>query len=108
MVHNCPAACGPAQCERAHHLVPLVGKGTADDPKRPVTHDARGIIAFDYQPSAGGNAAIVEFVARNRAAFAPLLAPAVHSLRRRLMAKVWSSIGRRDRSPAKGCVPSQP
>jgi hypothetical protein len=56
----------------------LVGKGTAADPKRPeyapwpLSKDPNGIIAFTYLPSDDGHFALVEFVARNRAAFQPL------------------------------------
>jgi hypothetical protein len=60
-------------------IVPLVGNGTADDPKRPqyapwpVSQDPKGIIAYYFLPSDEGKTAIVEFVARDRAAFQPLL-----------------------------------
>src|ERR1700730_1653744 len=56
----------------------LLGKGTAADPKRPQyapwppSKDPNGIIAFTYLPSDDGRFALVEFVARNRAAFQPL------------------------------------
>jgi hypothetical protein len=58
-------------------VVPFVGgKGTPADPKRPQyvpwppsTKDPNGILGFTYVPSDDGRFAIVEFVARNRAAF---------------------------------------
>ncbi len=60
-------------------VVPLVGKGTADDPKRPQyapwppSHDPDGILAFTFEPTDDGQKAVVEFVARNRAAFQQIL-----------------------------------
>ena len=59
-------------------VVPLIGKGTPADPKRPqyapwpLSKDQTGIIAFTFQPTDDGRSAVVEFVARNRAAFQPL------------------------------------
>ena len=64
-------------------VVPLVGSGTATDPKRPMyapettaTPAARqaGIIAYSQQVSDDGKFALVEFVARDRSAFAAILA----------------------------------
>jgi hypothetical protein len=59
----------------------MVGAGTSEDPRRPEyaplpnsTTSADGIIAFSYQVSDDGQFALVEFVARNRAAFKELLA----------------------------------
>ena len=60
-------------------VVPLVGKGTAADPKRPeyapwpVSPDPNGIIAFSFVPTDDGKSAIAEFVARNRTALLPIL-----------------------------------
>lgn len=60
-------------------VVPLVGKGTAADPKRPeyapwpASQDPNGIIAFYFVPTDDGKSAVVEFVARNRAALQPIL-----------------------------------
>jgi hypothetical protein len=60
-------------------VVPMVGKGTTDDPKRPqyapwpATQDPNGITGFFFQPSDDGSLAIVEFVSRNRAALLPML-----------------------------------
>jgi len=56
-------------------VVPIIGKGTPADPRRPQyapwppAQDETGIIAFSYQPSDDGRLALVEFVARDRAAF---------------------------------------
>ena len=76
--------------ERLWCVVPMVGQGTFDDPRRPQyaplagaaavdpsTLDASaipGIIAFSFQVSDDGNYALVEFVARDRAAFKDILA----------------------------------
>ena len=60
-------------------VVPMVGKGTTDDPKRPqyapwpATQDPNGVTGFFFQPSDDGSLAIVEFVSRNRAALLPML-----------------------------------
>ena len=60
-------------------VVPLVGSGTALDPKRPKyvpwppSQDPNGIIAFTFEPTDDGQRAVVEFVARNRAAFQAIL-----------------------------------
>lgn len=54
-------------------VVPLVGSGTAEDPKRPryaPLPDAQApndIIGFAYLPTDDGASAVVEFVARTRA-----------------------------------------
>jgi hypothetical protein len=59
-------------------IVPFVGKGTPADPKRPMyapwppSRDPNGILAFSFQPTDDGQLAVVEFVARNRAAFDPI------------------------------------
>ena len=61
--------------DRVIAVVPFAGKGTPADPKRPQyapwppSKDPNGILAFTYLPSDDGRLAIVEFVARNRAAF---------------------------------------
>ena len=70
--------------ERALCVVPMVGTGTPDDPRRPQyaplpaapgTPPSRdGIIAFSYQVSDDGNFALVEFVAVDRKAFKGVLA----------------------------------
>jgi len=60
-------------------VVPFVGKGTPADPKRPLyapwppSKDPDGILAFYFQPTDDGKNAVVEFVARNRAAFQTIL-----------------------------------
>jgi hypothetical protein len=59
-------------------VVAMAGKGTADDPRRPQyaawppSQDPNGIIGFFFQPSDDGKYAVVEFVARSRAAFQTL------------------------------------
>jgi len=70
--------------ERALCIVPIVGAGTPDDPRRPefaplptrvgTAASGDGIIAFSFQASDDGKFALVEFVARTREAFAPILA----------------------------------
>jgi hypothetical protein len=56
-------------------VVPLIGSGTPADPKRPMyapwppSQDPNGILAFSFQPTDDGKRVVVEFVARNRAAF---------------------------------------
>jgi len=71
------------QHERLIALVPFVGKGTMEDPRRPMfaprpgevdPGSRSGIIAFHFIPSDDGTMAIVELIARDRAAFAPILA----------------------------------
>ncbi|PWU10678.1 MAG: hypothetical protein C5B51_03890 [Terriglobia bacterium] len=60
-------------------VVPLTaGRGTPDDPKRPLyapwppSRSNTGIIAYSQQLSDDGKLALVEFVARDRAAFQPI------------------------------------
>jgi hypothetical protein len=77
--------------ERLICVVPIVGTGTVDDPKRPMFVPLPGHAAADARPSKGfsdppaivgfhsvlsddGQSAIVEFIARDRAAFKPILA----------------------------------
>ncbi len=64
--------------ERVLCVVPMVGAGTAEDPRRPAYAPlprgrsalARdGILAFTYQVSDDGRLALVEFVAADAAAF---------------------------------------
>jgi hypothetical protein len=64
-------------------VVPMTGTGTAADPKRPAyapttpaSAAARqtGIIAYSQQTSDDGRFALVEYVAKDRSAFAPILA----------------------------------
>lgn len=68
-------------CHRIIAVVPMVGKGTTDDPRRPQyvpwppakPEPATDIIAFSHLVSDDGRFALVEFVARNRAAFRTIL-----------------------------------
>ena len=59
-------------------VVGFTGKGTPADPRRPQyapwppSRDPSGILAFSFVPSDDGKFALVELVARNRAAFQPL------------------------------------
>ncbi|MFN3324324.1 MAG: hypothetical protein ACK5AZ_12570 [Bryobacteraceae bacterium] len=64
--------------ERLLCVVPIVGAGTFEDPKRPLYAPVRrgapadapdGIIAYSWVPSDDGRFALVEFVARDRSAF---------------------------------------
>jgi len=62
-------------------VVPLVGSGTAADPKRPqyapwpppAAGTRTGIIGFSFLASDDGKFALVEFVARDRSAFQAIL-----------------------------------
>lgn len=66
--------------ERIICVVPMTGSGTYADPMRPlyaptsISKTGDGIIAFSHVVSDDGKYAIVEFVARNRAAFQTILA----------------------------------
>ncbi|MDX1982559.1 MAG: hypothetical protein SFV51_19955 [Bryobacteraceae bacterium] len=66
--------------ERLVVIVPLVGRGTYEDPVRPLYVPARqqaapdGVISFNYQLTDDGKRAVVELVALNRRAFAQILA----------------------------------
>ncbi len=62
--------------ERLICVVPMVGAGTPEDPRRPLyapvpggEPSPDGIVAFGYIESDDGLQAVVELVARNRAAF---------------------------------------
>ncbi len=66
--------------ERLVCVVPMIGAGTPDDPRRPMfaplpgaAPQRDGIIAFTYQESDDGQSAIVEFVARDASAFNGIL-----------------------------------
>lgn len=69
--------------ERVLCVVPMVGRGTAEDPRRPdhvpwppdpkAVAAGEGILAFSYQVSDDGQVALVELVARDRRALAPVL-----------------------------------
>jgi hypothetical protein len=60
-------------------VVPMIGSGTAADPRRPEYAPApgsaapNGIIGFTQVPTDDGKFAIVEFVARTRKALLPIL-----------------------------------
>ena len=57
--------------ERVVAIVPVVGAGTASNPKRPLLVDLPGIRAFGADFSADGKWALVEIVARDRANLQP-------------------------------------
>lgn len=65
--------------ERLVLVVPLVGAGTRDDPRRPLFVPARpdasrdGLISFHYEISDDGMSAVLELVAASKSAFAPML-----------------------------------
>jgi len=66
--------------ERVLLVVPMVGAGTYSDPRRPLFAPApgerrtpNGIHSFSYEVSDDGKFALVEFVALDRSAPAPLL-----------------------------------
>ena len=69
--------------ERLYAIVGMQGAGTLKDPRRPMyapspsemdLMDGTGIIAYSFQVSDDGKFALVEFVARSRSAFQPILA----------------------------------
>ncbi len=67
--------------ERLICVVPMIGSGTAEDPRRPMytpapgeAPDPDGILGFTATLSDNGHFALVEYVARNRAAFRQILA----------------------------------
>jgi len=68
--------------QRVICVVPLIGQGTADDPKRPMyapwpmtpSPSRTGIIGYAHQVSDDGKYALVEFVATDSSAFTTLLA----------------------------------
>jgi len=72
--------------ERLICIVPMIGSGTYDDPRRPAyaptssqpdpTQPGQGILAYSFAASDDGQLALVEFVAMDRAAFATILADA--------------------------------
>jgi hypothetical protein len=66
--------------ERVIAVVPLIGAGTYDDPKRPLFAPAPRdlgpdgqILGFRYQLGDDGQTAVVEIVARDRQALRPIL-----------------------------------
>lgn len=68
---------------RIYAVVPMVGSGTMNDPRRPMFApapptttaplDRTGIIAYQFQESDDGNFALVEFVSTARTGLAPVL-----------------------------------
>ncbi len=61
-------------------VVPITGKGTPADPRRPeyaplpsAAPSPTGIVAYTWQPTDDKKNALVEFVARDRAAFKAIL-----------------------------------
>jgi hypothetical protein len=69
--------------ERIIAVAPLTGAGTYADPRRPMfapsaaeTRIGSGIIEYRWTPTDDGKYAVVEFVARDRKALAPILADA--------------------------------
>ena len=59
--------------ERILAIVPMVGTGRGpDDPKRPLFADTPNLIGYHAELSDDGQYALVEFVARSRAALAPI------------------------------------
>ena len=81
--HGQPQVAVENRDERVVAVVPMIGAGTAADPKRPMfvpwgpnAHKdllESGILSFSFQLSDDGRSAIVEFVARDRKALAPIL-----------------------------------
>lgn len=73
--------------ERLLCVVPMVGTGTPEDPRRPMfaplpgASSPDGIIAFTFEESDDGRQALVEFVARDRAAFEPIIREMSSSVR---------------------------
>lgn len=57
--------------ERIVAIVPMVGAGTAANPKRPLLVDMPGVRSFGSDISADGKWALVEIVARDRARLLP-------------------------------------
>ena len=69
--------------ERVHAIVPIVGQGTWEDPKRPMftpppstmtPEDRSGVIAFHHEVSDDGQLALVEIVAADQQGLAAVLA----------------------------------
>jgi len=52
--------------ERIVAIVPMVGAGTAKDPKRPMFSDLPGLLGFTAELSDDGRFALVEFAAKER------------------------------------------
>lgn len=77
------------QYERIMVVVPMIGTGTWNDPRRPLFAptaasgglSAAGISGFSYQLSDDGQFAIAEFVGKNRLAFHQILSDVTHNLK---------------------------
>lgn len=77
--------------ERIYAVVPMVGAGTYDDPRRPMfvvtdknrwrNRIAPQIIGYSYQVSDDGRLALVEFVARDPKALEPILSSRLANIR---------------------------
>jgi hypothetical protein len=74
--------------ERLIAIVPMIGTGSAEDPRRPmftpskgVEGNRKGLIGFSYQLSDDENYALVEFVGMSRAAFREILAEFKNGMR---------------------------
>ena len=52
--------------DRIIAIVPIIGTGTTNDPKRPQYTDAPGLTGFTAELSDDGRHALVEFVAKDR------------------------------------------
>ena len=87
-----PHVAGHNLYERVFCVVPLVGRGTWDDPKRPLyapllrsgaapTFRNTDILAYSYVTSDDGQFALVQFVARDRRAFQSLLGDTIQVLK---------------------------
>jgi hypothetical protein len=65
------------QGERIYAIVPMVGAGTARDPRRPLFAPVHGersaITGFTFQISDDGRSALIELIARDKQAFQSLL-----------------------------------
>ncbi|MFN7921462.1 MAG: hypothetical protein U0Q16_15275 [Bryobacteraceae bacterium] len=64
--------------ERVIAVVPMIGTGKPDDPRRPLfaptaSAPSPGILGFSCQPADDANIAICEFIARDRKSLDPLL-----------------------------------
>jgi hypothetical protein len=67
--------------ERIIAVVPVIGSGTYEDPKRPLfapsgRESVPGLISWSWQASDDGKLAIVEFVAENKDVLRPIAADA--------------------------------
>ena len=55
--------------ERVVAIVPVIGAGTAKDPKHPLFSDLPGLIGYTAELSDDGRLALVEFVVKDRSRF---------------------------------------